>query len=155
MRIYLVRHGVAKSKEQDPQRRLTDRGAHDAQKIAAFLEPLHLNVKAIWHSGKPRAAQTAEILVEAVSTEDGMIERSGMAPNDPVLPMIKSAIGAGGDVVLVGHLPFLGKFASALVTRNDDADLIAFEPATVVCLEDDTANNWRIAWTITPDILQG
>ena len=62
MRLYLVQHGQAKSEELDPQRGLTEQGVQDVERLAAFLKPLSLAVQVVWHSGKTRAAQTAEIL---------------------------------------------------------------------------------------------
>ena len=40
MRLYLVQHGQSKSEEEDPQRRLTDKGIGEVQKVADFLRPL-------------------------------------------------------------------------------------------------------------------
>ena len=81
MRVYLVQHGRAKSKEEDPQRRLTDKGIGEVQKVADFLRPLELRIDAVWHSGKARAQQTAELLAEAVSDRDRVVQREGLGPN--------------------------------------------------------------------------
>lgn len=63
MRIYLVQHGESKSEEIDPERRLTESGSRDVQEIADFLRTSDaLEVNEIWHSGKVRAQQTAELL---------------------------------------------------------------------------------------------
>jgi phosphohistidine phosphatase len=48
----LVQHGEAKSEEEDPQRRLTDKGIGEVQNVAEVLRPLKLAVDAIWHSDK-------------------------------------------------------------------------------------------------------
>ena len=66
MRIYLIQHGESKSEEEDPQRRLTDKGIGEVQKVADFLRPLKFAVDAVWHSGKARAQQTGGPLAEAV-----------------------------------------------------------------------------------------
>jgi len=63
MRLYLVQHGKAKSKDEDPDRPLTDQGRNDIKKVAVFLaENAGLKVTSIYHSGKTRARQTAEVL---------------------------------------------------------------------------------------------
>ena len=67
MRVYLVRRGESRPEEEDPQRRLTDEGVRNVQNVARFLRPLGLKLETIWHSGKHRAQQTAEILAGAVS----------------------------------------------------------------------------------------
>ena len=38
MQIYLVQHGESKSEEIDPERKLTESGSRDVQKIADFRE---------------------------------------------------------------------------------------------------------------------
>ena len=66
MHVYLVQHGEAKSEEEDPQRRLTDKGIGEVQNVAKVLRPLKLAVDAIWHSDKARAQQTEELLAGTV-----------------------------------------------------------------------------------------
>ncbi len=67
MLVYLVQHGQAKAKDIDPDRHLTEQGINDVEKISAFLKTAKLTVDVIWHSGKARAAQTAEILETSVA----------------------------------------------------------------------------------------
>ena len=50
MRVYLVQHGESKSEEEDPQRRLTDKGIGEVQNVAKFLRPLKLAVDAPSHA---------------------------------------------------------------------------------------------------------
>ena len=59
MRLYLVQHGEAKSKTEDPQRPLTERGREDVARVAAFAASAGLQVGQIRHSGKRRAEETA------------------------------------------------------------------------------------------------
>ena len=61
MRIYLVQHGEAKKENEDPLRPLTEEGIKNAEKVASYLAKLNLKIKKIFHSGKLRAKQTAEI----------------------------------------------------------------------------------------------
>ena len=77
MCVYLVQHGESKSEEEDPQRRLTDKGIGEVQNVADFLRPLKLAVDAIWHSDKARAQQTGELLAGAVWR--GMVSSSAKA----------------------------------------------------------------------------
>ena len=52
MKLYLVQHAKAASKEVDPQRALTEEGTQEIRKIAAFIKPLNLSIDYLWHSGK-------------------------------------------------------------------------------------------------------
>ena len=121
MKVYLVQHGEAKSEEEDPQRRLTDKGIGEVQKVANFLRPLKLTVNAIWHSGKPRAQQTGELLAKAIGALDRIVQREGLGPKDQVTATKEALQQTSGDVMIVGHLPFLGRLVALLVTGNDRA----------------------------------
>lgn len=61
-RLYLVRHGEAKPKDEDPERGLTDVGRADVSGMAAWAAAADIQVDEIRHSGKLRAQQTASAL---------------------------------------------------------------------------------------------
>lgn len=153
MRLYLVRHGEAKSKQEDPARSLSAKGLQDVSNMAAFLKNLNLRVSAVRHSGKTRAAQTAELIAAAVSSDGGIIVSEGLSPNDPVQPLGEEVKVSTRDLMVVGPLPFLGKLASMLITGSDSVDVAAFRQGGIVCLECDESAAWRICWMVTPEIL--
>ncbi len=152
MRLYLVQHGKAKSKDEDPDRPLADEGRDDVERMADFLAGRDIELEAVWHSGKTRAAQTAEILAESVVTTDGVTHRDGLKPNDIPDPVQKEINSRRRDVMIVGHLPFLNKLASLLITGREGADVVAFQKGGIVCLEQDDEGAWRLAWMVTPDL---
>jgi phosphohistidine phosphatase len=152
MRVYLVQHGESKSEEEDPERRLTEEGVRNVQKVARFLRPLGLKLKAIWHSGKPRAQQTAEILAGAASASQALLQRNGLAPKDPVAPVKQAIEQSAGDLMIVGHLPFLGKLAALLVADNEETEIVAFKFGCVVCVERVEDGPWKLAWMIVPPL---
>ena len=153
MKLYLVQHAESKSEKIDPTRGLTEKGEADVKKVAAFLKPLGLTVTAIWHSGKTRAFQTAEILRQALSAKQGVLERGGLAPLDPVQPIQEEIFQVSEDLMIVGHLPFMGKLASALAAGSESADAVAFRQGGIVCLECDDQGTWSVRWAVTPDLL--
>lgn len=153
MRVYLVQHGEARPEAEDPERRLTDEGVRNVQKVARFLQPLGLQVEAIWQSGKPRARQTAEILAGAVSASQGVLQRNGLAPKDPVAPIREAIEQSTGDLMIVGHLPFLGKLAALLVADNEETEIVAFRFGCVVCVERVENGPWKLAWMVVPGLL--
>ena len=152
MRLYLVQHGEAKSKEQDPQRHLTDKGLQDVQKAADFIRPL-VTVGAMWHSGKARAAQTAEILASTITVSQGALQRDGLAPNDPIDRIAKELSSLDEDVMIVGHMPFLGKLVSVLVAGDESANVVAFQQGGMVCLERDDDKTWRVKWMMIKELM--
>ncbi|MCA1960930.1 MAG: phosphohistidine phosphatase SixA [Desulfomonile sp.] len=153
MRLYLVQHGEAKPADVDPTRSLTDKGLEDVRKVAAFLKSRRLAVEAVWHSGKTRAAETAEVLSQVISSNQGVLQREGLAPNDPVATVAEYLTTFTDDLVIVGHLPYLGKLVSVLVTGSEAANIASFQMGGVVCLERDEAGAWRVRWMVTPDLL--
>jgi phosphohistidine phosphatase len=158
MKLYLVQHAKAASKEVDPARPLTAEGCRDIKKVAAFIKPMQITVDNLWHSGKTRAMQTAEILAEAVIIMDEIAAHDGLAPNDDVQAIKEIIISAGQNLMIVGHMPFMAKLASLILTGSESSDIVAFRQGGIVCLscapkgqEDDTP--WQIDWMITPEIL--
>ena len=153
MKLYLVQHGKAASKETDPLRPLTEEGRADVRKVAEFIKPLSLSVDCIFHSGKTRAAQTAEILAGVIKSNNGTIERQGLAPNDNVTVIKDELSSAEGDLMFVGHLPFMGKLASLLTAGCESADVVEFKQGGIVCLGRCEDAKWRVNWMITPELL--
>jgi phosphohistidine phosphatase len=155
VRVYLVQHGQSKSEEKDPQRRLTDKGIGEVRRVADFLHPLELEVDAVWHSGKARAQQTAELLAEAVSARERVVQREGLGPKDHVATTKQTLEKVGRDVMIVGHLPFLGKLAALFITGSEANEIVEFQYGSIVCIERHDEGKWKIAWMITPALLHG
>jgi len=153
MKLYLVQHAKASSKQVDPERSLTEEGRRDIQKVAAFIKPLNLCVDYLWHSGKKRTAQTAEILAEVVKVNKASIARDGLGPNDDVTVLRSELASAGQDVMIVGHLPFLSKLTSLLLVGSESANMAAFKNGSIVCLKRCEDNQYQIDWMVTPELL--
>ena len=152
MDFFLVRHGEAKPEYEDPKRPLTDRGRREVEKIARALGAKHLAVSAIFHSGKPRSKQTAEIMARFVSPGRGVREIAGLAPEDDPLLARAELEAADASVMLVGHLPHLGRLAALLVAGDSERSVVGFAPAAVACLSR-AEGGWKLAWSLTPDML--
>ena len=153
MKLYLVQHAKAASKQIDPQRPLTEEGHRDIQKVAAFIKPLNLCVDYLWHSGKKRAVQTAEVLAEAIKAKEGTIAHDGLGPNDDVTALKNELILRRQNAMIVGHLPFLGKLASLLLSGCESANTVVFKNGGIVCLSRSELKQWQIEWMVTPEIL--
>jgi len=153
MKLYLVQHAKAVSKEADPERPLTEEGIRDARKVAGFIKPLELCVDYLWHSGKKRAEQTADILADVIIINKGKTARTGLDPNDDVIAFKDKLGKSRQDIMTVGHLPFWAKLASLLVAGSESANTVAFRNAGIVCLNRLDDNTWQLEWMITPDIL--
>ena len=153
MKLYLVQHAKAASKDMDPQRPLNDQGRRDIQKVAAFIKPLSLSVDYLWHSAKERAIETAEILTEVVKINNEKIARDGLAPNNDVTQLKDELISSQQDIMIVGHLPFMAKLASLLLTGREFAGTVAFKQGGIVALNSSEDNHWQIDWMVIPELL--
>ena len=153
MKLYLVRHGDAVSSQFDPRRPLSELGFADIRKVASFIKPLKISVEHIWHSGKLRAAQTAEKLAESVSVEKDCSAHEDLSPNDDVTIIADELEAYDTNLVIVGHLPFLAYLTSLLVAGNQTANVAAFDAGSIICLNRRSPGQWQIEWMITPQIL--
>jgi phosphohistidine phosphatase len=109
-------------------------------------------VSCILHSGKKRARQTAEILEAALTPPDGLLAKSGLNPLDDVTALA-GLIDSKENLMLVGHLPFMARLCSWLVTGDPEMPVFQFQNAGIVCLKrPPETNNWIIAWTLMPAI---
>jgi phosphohistidine phosphatase len=130
--LYLVRHGEATSKEQNSERPLTDSGAKQVEQIAAWLTSTKLPVDEIRHSEKLRAQQTAEILAQHLGLPELPAETPGLNPNDDVQLVADSLSRATKSLMLVGHLPFMGRLVGCLVVGDPEQTVARFEAGGVV-----------------------
>lgn len=153
VKLYLIQHAKAAPSDTDPERSLTGEGLRDIQKVAEFIKPLNLCVDHLWHSGKKRAEQTADILAEAIEANKGVHAHDGLAPNDDVTALADELAAAAQDIAIVGHLPFLAKLASLLLTGYQSANTVAFRNAGIVCLTRSDENQWQINWMVIPEVL--
>ncbi len=153
MKLYLVQHGQSVSKEIDPDRPLSAQGEHDVNQVADFLQQSGVAVDRIKHSGKTRARQTAEILAKALLNNGDIVAIVGIAPNDPVGSLAETIPVLETNTMIVGHLPFMAKLVSYLITGKDDYPLLTYQPGSIVCLEQDENHAWQIQWMIRPDCL--
>ncbi len=150
MRLYLVRHAEAKSKDEDPERPLTVRGRKQVTGIATSLwNSGAAPVKRILHSGKTRSLQTAEILTEHVAPKNGIRESDGLGPLEDPTIWAGRLSDLDEDLMLVGHLPHLGRLASLLLCGDEVEPVVAFAAAGTLCLERDETDNWTVQWMIT------
>jgi len=151
MKLYLVRHATANPEDKDPDKNLSEEGKIEASKVAEFLKGPGIEVTEIIHSKKPRAVQTADALAEVVKPTK-MQSVDYVNPMDPIDELKYSLEGRDTDLMVVSHMPFLGKIASALITGDESLAIADFEAAAVLALSNEN-DYWQLQWMITPEIL--
>jgi len=160
MFLYLVQHAEALSKEEDGSRSLSEKGIGDIKKVAGYLAGLKIQAVTICHSGKMRALQTAQILADYLKFGKELSHSDGLAPMEDPQIWRKRLSNMNENIILVGHLPHLGKLASLILCDDAEKNIIDFKMGGVVCLKRFEAGSdasrdgkWAVEWMITPEII--
>jgi phosphohistidine phosphatase len=152
MALYLIQHGKSLPKDQDPDQGLSEDGTTETERIASIAQGYGVRVSQIRHSVKTRARQTAEILARALKPQNNIQEISGIKPMDDVAACA-AKIDPDENVMLVGHLPFMERITSYLITGSIDQPVIKFQNSGIVCLDKDPETQaWVIKWALMPNI---
>jgi phosphohistidine phosphatase len=147
--VYLVQHGEAKSKDEDPERPLTATGREETERIAELAAHLELDIDAIWHSGKTRAEETAVIYGRALGLMGDVSEVDGLHPTDDVGAMADRIVEADKSVMLVGHKPFMPNMAGHLAAGDEDESPVDFRYSGIVAFTHKDGG-WRGDWQLNP-----
>ncbi|UCD18551.1 MAG: phosphohistidine phosphatase SixA [Candidatus Zixiibacteriota bacterium] len=155
MKVYLMQHAEALTKEEDPERALSEKGRLQIDDMASFVKDRIAHIPTIiYHSGKTRARQTAELFAQEVMPDGVVASANGLEPLADPAVWAERLTQIHEDVMLVGHLPHIGKLVSFLVTGAVTGDHVAVRNAGIICLESDDARRWTVCWTISPDVLK-
>jgi phosphohistidine phosphatase len=153
MPLYLVRHGEAYSEAADPDRSLTEAGKATVDGMAQLAAAFNIPVSQILHSGKTRARQTADIFSKHLKPFAGVKEIKGIKPHDDVT-IIAPKLDPDLNTMIVGHLPFLERLVSYLVTGSPDTSIIKFQAGGIVCLDQIEKNgSWHVKWALMPKMV--
>ena len=144
MRLYLVQHGDAMTKDVDAERRLSEQGQADITRLAAWLVTNDVAVSRICHSGKTRARQTAELLEPVLEAGGEMRPAEGLGPNDPPEVILKRLQKVDEDTLIASHLPFVARLLSQAVSGSPEQQLVAFRPGSIAGVERDESGAWHL-----------
>jgi len=150
MTIYLVQHGKSLAKELDPERGLSPVGISETEKMAKFAFENGLVVNRIFHSGKKRAEQSAQLFAQAIKPAPTIAQLDGMNPTDDV-KQFAELLENRQKAIYVGHLPFMEKLVGFLTTRNANNLVQKFQNSGIVCMEQNEDDHaWFIKWSLAP-----
>lgn len=149
--LYLMRHGKAQANTgDDSQRRLTAEGRATAGRVAARLLEARIRPDRIEHSGLVRARETAEIMSDTLGGTPELV--AGLQPSSEVVAAARRLITRSErSVLVVGHLPFMGRLASHLLIGEADEGLLHFRPGAVAGLRNDEGR-WTLEWFLAPSL---
>ncbi len=150
-RLYVLQHGSALSKDEDAARPLSQVGRGDIERVADYLSKKDVLIQHIFHSGKLRAQQTAEIISQKVAGDVVPQEMSGISPNDSPDQFIKMVLSEKSAVLIASHMPFVSHLCSTLLIDSVDAQF-DFIPGSIACLEYES-EAWSLLFMVRPGVL--
>jgi phosphohistidine phosphatase len=125
MNLFILRHAKAQPRSPkwrpDSKRPLTREGESSMFEVARGIKALEVSFDVILTSPYVRALRTAEILAEVYESEK-IFETARLAPEagaKEILDEVNENFSAAGEIVLVGHEPFLSRLISTLLTGED------------------------------------
>lgn len=120
-RLIVVHHGDAVPEQIDPQRPLSPWGREAVARVAAAAAARGVAPAVVWHSGKLRARQTAEIYWRACNALAEFRAIGGLRPEDGPWQLRDHLLGEWRPVMVVGHMPNLPRVLGLLTTGDDNA----------------------------------
>lgn len=157
MEIYLVRHGAAHTKEDDPERHLNKDGLDQCHLSGSALRILDIKFDLVISSPKARARQTAEIIAGEVGYPKDEIEitetlQPTASPKDTISYL--NNFTDKNIILIAGHLPLLGNLASKLLSK--DSQISFYFEAGAVCridVDQPFSHTGDFRWFLTPEQL--
>jgi phosphohistidine phosphatase len=143
--IILVHHGDAVGSDVDPMRPLSSIGREATERLAAAAALRGVKPDAIWHSGKLRARQTAEIFWRACNPFASMTIERGLLPDDPPQWIRDRLTAESRSILVVGHMPYLPRLLAMLTGEREDTRAASFPMHGCVVLDPD-GDRWKEIW---------
>ncbi len=164
MKLYLLRHADAEAGSPDSARRLTKKGEDQVRQLARFLKKNEFaGLVEIRHSALTRAVQTARLFKDGLSLNVPLVVSDALRPEDDPRVIARELAAIDGDIMLVGHNPYMETMASLLLGAPAGNSLVEFKKAGLLCLERLTptradpghlpVGDWLLAWYVIPRLL--
>jgi phosphohistidine phosphatase len=154
MYLYLVQHGEAVNKDVNPERPLTEAGTAAVRKVFAYLaRHTKVPVDIIYHSGKLRAEQTAEIIAHELGLEGRVEEGKELNPQSLPWGWVERLSDLQQNIMIVGHLPHLKRLTALLICQDESKQCVDFRNGGIVCLARNESGVWTMQWIVIPQIL--
>lgn len=130
-------------------RPLSGPGRAAVSRVAADAAARGARPELVWHSGKLRARQTADLFWRACNPLAAFSAVRGLQPDDPPSWMRDQLAGQTRSVMLVGHMPHLARLLHLL--RGDPRETPPDFPLHgCVALERD-GEGWKEIWRLESD----
>ncbi len=139
MLLILVRHGHALNNDVDGLRVLSDEGKEQARQAGFFINELSDKPFKIYHSELLRAKETAQLIASKLGRSPEVLEDANLLPNSSFDIWENNLMVHEQTLALVGHMPFMGIFASKLLNRP-----MSFPTGGCLVLEKQVDDHWSL-----------
>lgn len=150
MLLYIARHANANQGYDDNSRVLSPQGIQDAKKIRNFLDERKISFDYCVSSPLIRASQTLDILRGNCQSETLEALRPGASPTKfmSVIPKDNT------NVLLVGHMPDVGRFVSFLISGGTLELQIGMSTCSIACVQVEKlplTSPGNLLWLVSPE----
>jgi phosphohistidine phosphatase len=118
MKLCLVRHGNAVDHDVDALRRLSERGREEAKQAGQFIQKVGFKPQKVFHSELVRARETATLATSEIGGQFNLNEDKDLLPNSPISTWSNNLLYLEENIMLVGHMPFMGLLATDLLKQT-------------------------------------
>lgn len=150
MRLYLLRHGEAMTKQENTQRPLNNMGIAEITRIAFHLKEQKASFRHIYHSDKLRSQETAAIIARELEQKESLSMLPSLSPDEDVQHLIKDVEAIQEDAFLVGHLPNLALLCNYLLNYDINTPSVSFATGTLVTIETQDGHIWSLEAIVDP-----
>jgi phosphohistidine phosphatase len=158
MNLILIRHAHAQpqtaGEETDADRPLSDRGREQCAALAKALLRIGVQIGCIVSSPLLRARQTADGLLANWPTPHPEIhECPALGPEGKPKKLTRFLCGLNvAPIVLVGHMPDLGRYAGWLIGSKKAGVVLAKAGAAYIdCTTSPARGAGSLSWLVTPE----
>ena len=150
MILLLMRHGNAAKPQGENHLRLTTRGKKEVTLSAQALQARQIKLETIWHSPKPRAAETADIVrAKAGNAQTRLEEKKELAPEGDAQKIYEDLmLEKPGCALLISHLPLLEKLVHLIQQEMGKSSPLEFPTAGIQAFRWD--GKWEWLWEANP-----
>ena len=128
-------------------RPLSSPGRAASARLAAAAAARGVRPDEVWHSGKLRARQTAEIFWRTCNPLSAFSAARGLQPTDPPAWMRDELAADDRSILLVGHMPHLARLLRVLLGEPPDSSTPEFPLHGCVAL-DRHGETWKELWRL-------
>lgn len=134
-------------------RPLSQRGITASTALAVAAASRGVKPDLIWHSGKIRAIQTAQLFRSACNPQAAFTAVRGLLPGDPPRWVRDELLGDVRSILIVGHMPHLPGLLSLLRGQPLDAAAAALSFPLNGCVAlEPSGDLWTEVWRLdAPD----